>query len=157
VGLPASGKTTFYRERFAATHVHVSKDLLPRRADKERRQREQVRAALGGGRDLVVDNVNATVEARAWLIAEAHAHGARVVGYVFETTPADCLERNRERIGAARVPAVAIHAAAKRLQPPRAEEGFDALFRVRLRAHNGEGFDLEPMGVLPVAREGGEA
>ena len=30
VGLPGAGKTTFYRERFAATHRHVSKDLMPR-------------------------------------------------------------------------------------------------------------------------------
>jgi predicted kinase len=28
IGLPASGKSTFFRERFAATHDHVSKDLL---------------------------------------------------------------------------------------------------------------------------------
>ena len=28
VGLQASGKSTFFRERFAATHEHVSKDLF---------------------------------------------------------------------------------------------------------------------------------
>ena len=28
VGLPGSGKTTFYQSRFAETHAHVSKDLL---------------------------------------------------------------------------------------------------------------------------------
>jgi predicted kinase len=26
IGLQASGKSTFYHERFARTHVHVSKD-----------------------------------------------------------------------------------------------------------------------------------
>jgi len=28
IGLPGAGKTTFFRERFAATHDHVSKDAL---------------------------------------------------------------------------------------------------------------------------------
>jgi hypothetical protein len=38
-GLQAAGKTTFYRERFAATHVHISKDAWPNARKKEARQR----------------------------------------------------------------------------------------------------------------------
>lgn len=128
---------------------------MPRSASKETRQREQVSQALEAGRDIAVDNVNATRDARAWLIEQAHARGARVVGYFFETTAAECLARNRGRTGPACVPAVAIHAAAKRLQPPQREEGFEALFRVRLRAHNEGGFDVEAMGPAPVALQGG--
>ncbi len=30
IGIPASGKSTFYRERFAGTHTHISKDLMPK-------------------------------------------------------------------------------------------------------------------------------
>jgi tRNA uridine 5-carbamoylmethylation protein Kti12 len=33
VGLPASGKTTFHQQRFAATHRHISKDQSPTASD----------------------------------------------------------------------------------------------------------------------------
>lgn len=155
IGLPASGKSTFCRERLAATHEVISKDAMPRSASKEARQREQVSAALRAGRSVAIDNVNATRETRAWLIREAHAAGARAVGYFFETATKDCLERNRGREGAARVPAVAIHAAAKRLERPQVDEGWDALFRVRLCADNeGSRFTVEPIG-HPVPSTGG--
>jgi predicted kinase len=42
IGLPAAGKTTFYREKFHATHDHVSKDLLRNNPRPEPRR--------GGGR-----------------------------------------------------------------------------------------------------------
>ena len=38
VGLPGSGKTSFFQSRFAASHAHVSKDLLPNARDKGARQ-----------------------------------------------------------------------------------------------------------------------
>jgi predicted kinase len=146
VGLPASGKSTFYRERLASTHAHVSRDAMPRSANKERLVREQVEQALREGHNVAVDNVNATAADRARLIEQGRRYGARVVGYFFDSTPRDCLERNRGRTGAARVPAVAIFASAKRLSAPQPGEGFDALFRVRLRADNGAtAVDIEPM------------
>jgi len=37
-GLPAAGKSSYYREHFAATHVHVSKDLMPKTGRTEARQ-----------------------------------------------------------------------------------------------------------------------
>jgi predicted kinase len=58
VGLQASGKSTFFREQFAATHEHVSKDLLRNNRTRNRRQRELIEAALWAGRPVVVDNTN---------------------------------------------------------------------------------------------------
>ena len=59
VGLQAAGKSSFFRERFGATHAHVSKDLMPRAArDKESRQLGQIEQALLIGRPVVVDNTN---------------------------------------------------------------------------------------------------
>ena len=132
VGLQASGKTSFYRSRLAATHVLVSKDLMPNVRDRERRQRELVQRALVAGRSVAVDNTNASAESRAALIAIGHEHGARVVGYAFESEIAACLARNAAREGRARVAAVALHVTRHRLQWPSLAEGFDALFRVRL-------------------------
>jgi predicted kinase len=42
VGLQASGKSSFYRARFAATHELVSKDLLRNNSKPERRQRRAI-------------------------------------------------------------------------------------------------------------------
>jgi len=90
--------------------------------------------------------MNARAADRAWLIAQGRAAGARVVGYFFDAPASECRARNRERAGAARVPYVAIFAAAKRLQVPAKSEGFDALWRVRVRPHNEDtGFDVSPI------------
>jgi predicted kinase len=146
IGLPAAGKSTFYRERFAATHAHVSKDKMPRSARKEERQRREILEALAAGRSIIVDNVNAAAVDRSWLIAQAHARGARVIAYFFDATPKECLLRNQGRQGRERVPPPAIFSAAKRLERPSRNEGFDELFRVRVRQHNEErGFEVEPL------------
>ena len=68
VGLQASGKSTFFRERFAETHEHVSKDLFPKNRNKNRRQEHLLRAALSAGRSMVVDNTNPTPEDRRPLV-----------------------------------------------------------------------------------------
>lgn len=132
VGLQASGKSTFFRERFAATHEHVSKDLLRNNKNKSRRQQQLIEAALGAGSSVVVDNTNPTVEDRRPLIELGRELGARIVGYYFEATTRGSVGRNRRRTGRERVPDVAIFATAKRLVPPSYSEGFDELFRVRL-------------------------
>jgi predicted kinase len=132
IGLPASGKSTFFRERFAATHDHVSKDLLRGTRQPERRQQRLLTESLSAGRSVVVDNTNPTIANRAELIALARAHGARVKGYYFDTDAADALRRNRLREGRARVPDVAIFTIRKRLEPPSMAEGFDELWTVRV-------------------------
>jgi predicted kinase len=133
IGVPASGKTTFYRERFAGTHDHVSKDLMRNTRHPERRQQELIAESLAGGRSVVVDNTNPNAAVRAEIIRIARAHGARVIGYFFPTEPRDALRRNRTREGRERVPDVAIFAVKKKLEPPAAAEGFDELFVVRLQ------------------------
>ena len=45
---------------------------------------------------------------------------------------ADCLRRNAARDGKARVPAVAIYVAARKLEAPSREEGFDEVYEARL-------------------------
>src|SRR5262245_27148597 len=131
VGLPAAGKTTFYHERFAATHVQVSKDLMRNRSGKQQRLLELIDSALAGGRSVVADNINATRADRAALIAAGRRRGAAVVGYVFTEVARDCLERNRRRTGREHVPAVAIHTAAKKFETVTVDEGFERLHAVR--------------------------
>lgn len=137
VGLPASGKTTFYQQRFAATHRHISKDLWPRSSSKDTRQARDLRAALHAGHHVVVDNTNPGLEDRAAIVAIAREAGARVIGYYFAATTREAVGRNRGREGSARVPDVAIFTVAKRMVAPTRGEGFDELFGVTI-ADGGE-------------------
>ena len=130
IGLPASGKTTFYRERFAVTHELVSKDAMGHTRQPQRRQDHMIAAGLAAGRSMVVDNTNPSAADRAPIIAAARRHGAQVAGYFFPTDARDALRRNRAREGPAQVPAVAIFATRKRLEVPTYDEGFDDLYIV---------------------------
>jgi predicted kinase len=131
-GIQAAGKTSFYRDRFAATHAHVSKDAWPNARKKEDRQRRLIEESLRAGRFVVVDNTNPTPLEREPLIAIGRTLGVTVVSYSFVVAVDEALRRNAGREGRARVPDVAIYAVAKRLVAPIASEGFDRLYEVRL-------------------------
>lgn len=145
IGLPAAGKSTFFRERFASTHDHVSKDLLRNNRHPQRRQEQLIAESLASGRSVVVDNTNPSVAVRAPLIAVARKHGADVVGYFFATDAGDALRRNRSRQGRERVPEVAIFTARRRLEPPTVAEGFDRLYAVTINEPERR-FDIEAIG-----------
>jgi predicted kinase len=132
MGLQGSGKTTFRQRHFDATHVVVSKDLMPNNRRPERRQTELVTSALRAGQSVVVDNTNPRAADRAALVAIARGCGAKCIGYYFPCTTQFALARNGSRTGRARVPDVGIFATAKALEPPHAAEGFDELYRVRV-------------------------
>jgi predicted kinase len=138
VGLPGAGKSTFYRDRLAATHRHVSKDLLPKASNKQARQDALIRAALTAGHPVAVDNTNASPADRAAVILIAREHGASVVGHYIEATTREAIARNERREEKkGRVPKVAIFTCAKRLVPPSIEEGFDALHTWRVGEDGG--------------------
>jgi predicted kinase len=129
-GLQAAGKSTFYRERFFATHVRINLDMLRTR----RREQLLLRCCLEMQQPFVVDNTNPTGADRARYISAAHSAGFRVVGYSFAAPVADCIARNAARPPRERVPVVGIYGANKRFVPPTPAEGFDALYVVRTGA-----------------------
>lgn len=132
IGLQASGKSTFFRKYFAATHEHVSKDLMRNNKKPARRQAQLIEAALEVGCSIVVDNTNPRVEDRTPLIELGNLYGARIVGYYFESKVSECRDRNQQRSGKAKVPDIAIYATIKKLVPPTYAEGFHQLFYVRM-------------------------
>jgi predicted kinase len=142
VGLPGAGKSSFFRQRFGSSHVHISKDNFRNHRRPERRQRELIEEALNAGLSVVIDNTNASIEERSAGIAAAHRHGARVVGYFFDCALSECMARNRLRQGRERVPDVGILTIAKRLVEPTAREGFDALHLVQVLPAGA--FDVSP-------------
>lgn len=128
VGVQASGKSTFYRERFAATHAHVSLDLLETRHREAARFREHLEA----GMKIVIDNTSPTPLDRARFVPPALERGYEAHAYFFQTELEDALARNRLREGKARVPDMAVLGTHKKLVAPAREEGFAKLFVVRL-------------------------
>lgn len=135
IGIPGSGKSTFYAQRFLNTHVRVNRDMLR----TENRERILIEACLRAKQPFVVDNTNVTREKRAAYISLAKEAGFRVVGYFFDCGVDEALKRNEQRAGKARVPNVAIFSMAKKLEAPTRDEGFDKLFRVK------NDFAIEPI------------
>lgn len=126
IGLQASGKSSFYKERFFSTHVRISLDLLKTR----NRERQFLTACLETQQPFVIDNTNPSCVDRVMYIEAAKTAKYSIVGYYFRSKVGDCLERNARRTSP--VPEVGILSTARKLQLPSMDEGFDNLKYVRL-------------------------
>lgn len=130
-GVQGSGKTTLYRDRFAATHEHVSLDVLGARA----REAALIQAYLEAGRPFVVDNTNPTAADRARYIDAAREAGFKVVGYLVEG------EGVSEHVGPGKAAATR-----RRFVRPAPEEGFDELWHA---VPAPGGWRIEPLLTTP--------
>jgi len=128
IGIQASGKSTFFREKFFDTHVRINLDMLRNRE----REKCLLRACLEAKQSFVVDNTNPTILEREVYISQAKAEKFRVIGYYFEVNIEKSLQRNALRKGKQCIPEVGIRATRNRLQKPSVSEGFDQLFFVQL-------------------------
>ena len=135
MGIPASGKSTFFARQFSETHVRLNLDML------NTRHRESILfdACLESKTPLVIDNTNPTATVRRRYIEPAKAQRYEIVGYYFRSLVSESLVRNKER--AKQVPDAAIGAIAKDFELPEYTEGFDALFYVQMM--DGQ-FDVSP-------------
>ena len=131
-GVQASGKTSFYRDRFFDTHVLISLDMLHTR----HRERLLLKACLAAQQKFVVDNTNPRAADRSVYIALARESGFRVIGYFFQTGLGSTLARNASRKDKQAIPVPGVIGTFKRLEPPAYDEGFDELYAVRLSAGN---------------------
>lgn len=132
-GIQATGKSTFYCQRFLHTHVRLSLDVVRTR----HRERALLRACLECGQSVVVDNTSPTPAERAVYIEAGKAAGFVVVGYYFQSQVAAALARNAGREEARRVPERGVRGTAARLVPPALAEGYGALHYVRMDGEGG--------------------
>ena len=138
-GLQGSGKSTFYLNQFANTHLRINLDMLRTR----RREKAILDASLKVGQRVVVDNTNPTVADRAVYLQAAKEHHFDPVIYYFDIPYETCKERNNKRSGKQRLPEAALKATAKNLVTPTKNEGFSAIYRV----------DVEGVAVLDWAKD----
>ena len=142
-GIQGAGKTTFYWQRFGATHVRISRDLLRTPA----RERRFLELCLETRQPFVVDKVNATEADRRPYVEAAREAGFTCVAYWLDVTPREAIRRNERRLGRERIPVPGILGAYKRLVIPAPEEGFAAVHRVAADAERL--FDVTPFSGAP--------
>ncbi|NOS94410.1 MAG: ATP-binding protein [Cyclobacteriaceae bacterium] len=127
-GIQATGKSSFYKERFFQSHVRISLDQLNTR-NKEQRFLE---TCLATQQPFVIDNTNPSKAERAKYIEAAKANRFKVIGYYFRSQIAEALVRNGHRSGKEKIPDVGIRNTFSRLEIPTFEEGFDELHYVQI-------------------------
>lgn len=127
IGIQASGKSTFYQNRFK-DFVHINLDELHTR----NKENLLLKECVENGTSFVVDNTNPTKADRVKYILAAKEHGYTVKGYYFRSSISESVERNSYREGKARVPDRAIAATHNKLVLPDYDEGFDELYYVHM-------------------------
>jgi predicted kinase len=125
-GIQATGKTTFFKEKFFKTHIRISLDQLNTR-NKELRF---IETCILTTHPFVIDNTNPSQKERAKYITIAKTNKFKVVGYYFQSKLADALERNNQRSGKEKIPEIGIRGTFKELSLPSKDEGFDELYYV---------------------------
>jgi predicted kinase len=142
VGLPGSGKSTWAAERKGA--VVLSSDQMRLLLSGNETNQKIHGRVFGAMRYLlrerlrleqpltIVDATNIRRKDRKPFVKIAQAFGARVEAIYFDVPEETALGRNARR--ARRVPEAAIRTMAARMQPPRKEEGFDAVRKISANA-----------------------
>jgi predicted kinase len=130
-GIQASGKTTFYRLKFWATHLRLSLDMLGTR----NRENMLLYACLAARQPVVIDNTNPTADQRKRYCRLAKASEFRATLYFFDVDIDIALTRNsnrpdHERIHE-RIPEIGLRGTFAKLELPTAHEGFDSIFIVK--------------------------
>lgn len=128
IGIQASGKSSFYHERFE-DYVHINLDTLHTR----NKEKILLQECVESGCSFVVDNTNPTKADREKYIRAAKDNGYTIHGYYFQSSVSDCIARNRKREGKARIPDQAVAGTHRKLELPEYGEGFDELFYVSMK------------------------
>lgn len=134
IGIQATGKSSFFKERFFNSHVRISLDLLNTR-NKEKRF---IDTCFSVHQKFVVDNTNPQKTDRLRYIEQAKTNKYKVIGYYFQSKLDACLERNSKRKGKECIPEVGVKATFNKLELPYYNEGFDELYYVELKNGNFE-------------------
>ena len=128
IGIQGSGKSEYVRNNIPEEYERISLDELNTR----NKERQLMETCFHDGRSFVIDNTNPTKADRGRYISAAKEHGYKVTGIFMQSRIKDCVERNNQRTGKARIPSKAIAATSNKLEMPGYEEGFDELFYVKI-------------------------
>lgn len=128
IGIQATGKSTFYKEKFFKTHLRINLDMLKTR----RREDIILEACIKAKQPFVVDNTNPSAEVRKKYIDKSKSAGFKVLGYYFQSTVDEAISRNEKRKGKEHIAPAGIRATYAKLEPPSIDEGFDSIFYISI-------------------------
>lgn len=128
IGIQASGKSSFYKEKFFNSHIRISLDLLNTR----NKERTFLDTCFSSQSQFVVDNTNPTKKERSVYINRAKENKYKVIGYYFKSSIKDAITRNDLRKGADKIPEIGIRSCYKKLEMPDIKEGYDELYYVEM-------------------------
>lgn len=128
MGIQASGKTSFYYVYFQQGYEHINLDTLHTR----NKERLAIENCIRLAKNFVIDNTNPKKADRERYIKMAKESGYYITGYFFKSVIKECINRNEQRTGKAKVPRCAIASTSNQLELPEYKEGFDKLYYVCL-------------------------
>lgn len=146
VGLPGSGKTTWYKRRGVTP---LSSDAVRQILFDDPTEQHHQDLVFGTLRSLLrarliarmpmnyVDATNLSPKERRHWIKMARDFGYEVQAVYFDVPLEVCMERNRRRNRV--VPEDVMHRMAAKLKPPTFDEGFSKIIVVRVKARSAEG------------------
>ena len=124
IGIPASGKSTFYNENYFNSHIRVSMDLLNTR----NKENKLIEYCFSTQSRFVIDNTNVTKEERAKYIKMLKEKKYEIIAHYFEVGVEMALQRNAHRKET--IPEIGIKTKSKQLELPSYEEGFDKIVKI---------------------------
>jgi len=127
IGIPATGKSTFYQKNFADTHIRVNLDMLKTR----NRESKLIQFCIETEQPMVIDNTNPSKKEREKYFPLLKKVKMPIIGFYFQANLDICIKRNEKRLDK-NLPKVAVIASYQRLEIPSMNEGFDKLFSVHI-------------------------
>lgn len=138
-GIQASGKSTFYKDRFFQTHVRISLDLLRTR----NREQKLIEYCLETDMNFVVDNTNPShADRKRYFDLVKGKPQFEVHGYYFQSKIHECVLRNNARAEGEKIPEIGIRSTHAKLELPQLSEGYKHLWYISILL-NGT-FEIEP-------------
>lgn len=128
IGIPASGKSSFYYERFFRTHMRINLDMLRTR----NRESKLLQYCIDTELSFVVDNTNPLKSDRHRYFKELRGRHFKIIGYYFQSKIEESLLRNQNRKELEQIPEGGLRSIYAKLELPDISEGFDELYYVSI-------------------------